>query len=117
MQLQQHGFTVYIDLDGYANPWQLFNGYRPDVVIFKGGKITVVELTICFETNVIKSREFKKNKYSTLNKNVTVEVSDFNLILLEITTLGFYAKQKVLEKMILVLIMWILTRYLSVSSN
>ena len=52
-----------------------------------------------------------------LNKNITVEVSDFNLILLEITTLAFYAKQKVLEKLILVLFMWILTRSLSVSSN
>ena len=115
MQLQQHGFTLYIDRDGYANLGRLFNGYRPDMVIFKGG--TVVELTICFETNFIKSREYKRNKYSMLNKNVTVEVSDFNLILLEITTLGFYAKQKVLGKLMLVLFMRILTRSLSVSSN
>ena len=42
MQLQQHGFTLYIDRDGYGNPGRIFNGYRPDVVIFKGGKITVV---------------------------------------------------------------------------
>ena len=77
MQLHQHCFTLYIDFDGYASPGQLFNGYRPDVAIFKGRKITVVELTICFEMNVIKSREYKKNKYSRMNKNVTVKAQVF----------------------------------------
>ena len=51
MQIQQHGFTLYIDLDGYANPGQLFDGYRPDVLKWKR---TLLESREYKRTNILR---------------------------------------------------------------
>ena len=99
MQLQQHGYELYIDIDGYSNPSQLFNSFRPDAVIRKGDHFVVLELTVCFETN-IKSRDYKKSKYLSLKDDINVNVNKFDLITLEITTLGFYAENKTLNKIL-----------------
>ena len=80
MQLQQHGYELYIDIDGYSNPSQLFNSFRPDAVIRKGDDFIVPELTVCFETNIIKSRDYKKSKYVSLKDDINVNVSKFDLI-------------------------------------
>ena len=100
MQLQQHGYELYIDIDGYSNPSQLFNSFRPDAVIRIGDDFVVLELTVCFETYIIKSRDYNKSKYVSLKDDINVNVNKFDLITLEITTLGFCAENKTLNKIL-----------------
>ena len=40
---------------------------RPDLILLDDSKIAVLELTICHEKNILKSRSFKMNKYKDTN--------------------------------------------------
>src|SRR6266516_4904424 len=69
----------------------LFNGLRPDLAIVFPSKIIVGEWTVCHETNVIKSREYKLNKYTNLND---ARASEFrcrpvSVHTVEVSSLGF----------------------------
>ena len=83
------GYLIYADIEGYANPGSLFRSVRPDIVIVKDKKYFIIELTVCFETNLIKSHEYKIDKY----KNIKVEVMDKNVTVemyaVEFSCLGF----------------------------
>ena len=48
----------------------LFNNYRPDIAIVDSNSICTLELTVCHETNVLSSRDYKRDKY----KNIAVFV-------------------------------------------
>ena len=100
MQLQQYGYKIFIDLDGYSSPSSLFKSCRPDVVLLKDDEITVIELTVCFETNIEKSKQYKLEKYKHLENDLQKPIRSFTLITVEITTLGFYKKHKSLVKLL-----------------
>ena len=58
----------------YNTTSHLFTTQHPDIAILDGDEMTVIELTICFETNTLKSKEytfFYKNK---LYKNSDAEI-------------------------------------------
>ena len=38
------------------------------IAVKKGNDLTTIELTCCFETNLVKSNKFKKEKYDRLDK-------------------------------------------------
>ena len=65
---------------------------RPDIVILEKRPITTIELTCPFETNFNKSHEFKARRYNNLRNALITPRAQFNLILLEISTLGFAGK-------------------------
>ena len=50
----------------YNTTSQLFTTQRPDIAILDGDQMTVIELTICFETDATKSRECKIKRYKDL---------------------------------------------------
>ena len=55
-QLVGKGYEVYADLEGYTTTNVFFDGnVRPDIAVKKGNDLTTIELTCCFETNIIKS--------------------------------------------------------------
>ena len=56
---------IYCDCNKfqYNTISQLFTSQRPDIVILDGDEMIVIELTICFETNTLKSREYKIKRY------------------------------------------------------
>ena len=85
--------SLYCDLKvpGARPVCDLFNGFRPDLAIVSQTRIIVGELTVCHETNMQQSRDYKLQKYSNLEaarsgefKNHAVRVHTF-----EISTLGF----------------------------
>ena len=96
---------LYADIDGYDNPATLFkrryqsietnmdnnlrHRARPDTVLKNDNKIIAIELTCPYETNTEKSREFKKRRYENFKNELITPTSNFKLILLEITSLGF----------------------------
>ena len=43
---------------------------RPDFVLYDKSSLSVLELTVCHETNLLKSRELKLNKYKDVNNHL-----------------------------------------------
>ena len=56
---------------------------RPDIVVIKDKECKVLELTVGFETNILKNSERKKKKYTDLirrlNKDYDVEYVDLSM--------------------------------------
>jgi hypothetical protein len=101
LELLAHWFTdnvnkdtsVYVDLpcSSFKQTIDLFTTYRPDIVLVRNNKALVIELTVCHETNLNTSRDYKRGKYKDIAKYKTVLIKDHGVFLstLEITTLGF----------------------------
>lgn len=64
---------------------------RPDLVVQLNSSITVIELTICHETNLLKSKNFKLNKYHNIAALLKVKnpKPSLRLLTVEVSTLGF----------------------------
>ena len=45
---------------------------RPDIILYDRSSIAVLELTVCHETNLNKSREYKLSKYEDANKHLHI---------------------------------------------
>ena len=74
------------------SPSKIFRNFRPDIaLISNSGTIFVWELTICHETNICHSREFKKNKYAQLSGDLHPAFSTHSITLetIEVSSLGF----------------------------
>ena len=85
--------SLYCDLkvSGTRSICDLFNTLRPDLAIVSPTKIVVGELTVCHETNLQQSRDYKLQKYSNLE---AVRASEFRsrtvlVHTIEVSTLGF----------------------------
>ena len=55
----------------------------------KDKDIIVIELTICYEANTQKANDYKRNKYSDLRNDITLQCDNLRLVFLEVTSLGF----------------------------
>ena len=81
----------------YTNTSALFTNQRPDIAIQENNHITVIELTICFETNTKKSRDYKAQRYANLSDQLKLRNAKLSLVLLEFTTLGFIGKESLTQ--------------------
>ena len=71
---QVDGFDIFVDLLGYENPADIFHDpVRPDSVLKRNGHIIVTELTYCFETNLVHSRNLKLKNIKILKYIVKLE--------------------------------------------
>jgi hypothetical protein len=65
---------------------------RPDLILYDGGdNIFVLELSVCHESNLQKTRLYKQNKYVNISQNLTSKFSicAVELYTLEVSVLGF----------------------------
>ena len=90
--LENIGFSLYADLEGFQSPSEFFNGPRPDIIVQEGNELHVIELSCCYESNFVNTREYKVKRYHDLkkfrvNKNFTI-----NTMFVEVSTLGFLPK-------------------------
>ena len=69
------------------------SGSRPDLIFETSNTYYAIELTVCFETNLISSREYKMNKYKNFENDLRYKNKDFQLIFLEFSALGFYSRE------------------------
>jgi len=85
--------NLYCDLAivGTRHISDLFNGVRPDLAIVNSSRIDVCELTVCHETNLKSSRNYKINKYANISsaKSSLVQTHSVNVYTVEVSTLGF----------------------------
>ena len=91
----QNSIELYVDCEktDYRCTSDLFESLRPDIVVIVGNKVIVIELTVCFETNTEKSRNYKQDRYKSLKDQLLIACEEFELIFIEFTTLGFISKQ------------------------
>ena len=82
----------------HGYPWhplvpldRLFGTLRPDIAIVHEGTIFVLELTVCHESNIEKSRRYKQDKYKLLRTNLleSHQLLSIKLFTVEVTTFGF----------------------------
>ena len=64
------GNVLHVDLDDSKHRpiTEIFTSLRPDIVIVGHSSISAMELTICHETNLQKSKQYKTDKYAALSK-------------------------------------------------
>ena len=88
---------LYCDLAliGVKHISDLFVGCRPDLAIVSSNRISVCELTVCHETNLTASRDYKINKYANLASSRSSLVSQLpvRVYTIELSTLGFVAAE------------------------
>ena len=85
-------FQLYVDLPTgqFMQCSDLFIGFRPDMVFVNKHTAFVLELTICHETNLVASRNYKLNKYKDLI-NARAEIiknHDICVMTCELSVLG-----------------------------
>ena len=83
--------SIYADIPGFEPLSVLFQSLRPDIAIVKAKVIYICELTVCHESNMIKSREYKLSKYNNINHNLRNIYKDHSIVTtsLEVSVLGF----------------------------
>ena len=62
--LENIEFELFAVLAGFKNPEILFNGPRSEIVVKNVNKLTVIELSCCHKTNFVKTRNYKRKRYS-----------------------------------------------------
>lgn len=84
--------TVYCDLPGDPNEvTDLFHNRRPDIAIMNDSSVNTLELTICHESNLVLSKQYKTEKYENLSDftNVICSNKSISCFTIEISSLGF----------------------------
>ena len=84
--------NVFADIEGFPDPSQFFKSSRPDIIVQVGNILNIIELTICFETNIVKSREYKQLKYKDLRNDLINMELETKLFTVEISVIGFMSK-------------------------
>ena len=88
-------YTVCVDLDTVPqNCWiseVLYENVRPDLLLFNNSKIIILELTVCHESNLQKSKIYKQNKYADIKNFLQPKFRKHSvrLFTFEISVLGF----------------------------
>ena len=83
--------TIYADLPNKKPINLIFKTLRPDLVIRSDHRLTVIELTVCHETNFKSAKERKTSKYGNLSDNLNSDFTKLvvNVVTVEISVLGF----------------------------
>ena len=74
---------LYGDIEEYPNPASLFHNFRPDIVVVKDNVLFGLELLICFETNLLQSRDYKIRKYEKLEVDLINNELNMNLYFID----------------------------------
>ena len=66
---------------------------RPDLVLFDD-RLLVLELSVCHETNLLKTRSYKQSKYVNISDHLTSEFSNYDvkLFTIEVSVFGFISE-------------------------
>ena len=56
-EFENAGVKLHAGLISFKTPTELFNRLIPDIVLVRNDKLSLIELTCCFETNFAKSRK------------------------------------------------------------
>jgi hypothetical protein len=82
---------LYADISGFAPLENLFSSLRPDIAVVLKDAVYLCELTVCHETNLCKSRDYKRHKYAAIRLNLNDVHNHYavKLYTVELSVLGF----------------------------
>jgi hypothetical protein len=87
------GVEIYTDLHcaNTKHISDLFSNLKPDLALRSGSRVGILELTVCHESNLVASRNYKLTKYSTIAQYRSQQIKNIPVTLAtwETTTLGF----------------------------
>src|SRR5260221_1772544 len=81
--------VLHADISGFEPLSSIFVNLRPDIAVISKKVIYLLELTICHETHLEKSRKYKRDKYANIKDNLQSEFAD-HLIELETIELSAF---------------------------
>ena len=88
--LMKNGNKLYADLIGFESTSSLFESSRPDAcIVTANGEVLPPELTVCYELNFEKARNYKKKRYRDPRKDLKANCTEFEISFIEISALGF----------------------------
>ena len=92
--------SLYVDVSSvdYSSIDHVFEPVcRPDLVLVRKSNVYVMELTVCHESDLLKPKLYKTNKYWDIKNHIKPEYAHFNIDLftIEIYVLGFIADCRV----------------------
>ena len=93
---------LYVDLVGFCSPSEVTgDSKRPDMLIVRpDGTLYLVELTVCYETNMPKNAQIKSNRYETTIEHLKSSFTCIKFVNLVVSALGiFYKDSKTLITM------------------
>ena len=90
--LERCSYTIYVDILGYKDPSELFRNLRPNIVLLKCDSLVSIELTCCFEINLINSRNCKIDRYCNLEEDCNLNVKSQKIVRRSIV-IGFLIKK------------------------
>ena len=84
---------IFVDLavENSTESANIFQRLRPDLLVYDLNSVCAYELTICHETNLQKSKEYKREKYRSLSEDLTpaFRLKPVLYFSLEVSVLGF----------------------------
>jgi len=88
-----------IDLPNFNNNSvrDIFKSLRPDITIMNpAGQLSVWELTICHESNLVNSKAYKQAKYKNLARDLTTQYASYKVEVetIEISSLGIVSDER-----------------------
>ena len=88
--------SVHCDIDGYASPSILTGDRkRPDIVVKHGNDLSILELTVGFETNLTKNTMRKNFTYADLIQNHLKGYGNINYLNLSMSACGAVTKDAI----------------------
>ena len=85
--------NVYADLSSFASPCIVTGDQeRPDIVLVQQKVVTIIELTIGFETNMEGNSARKREKYKSLKASLMLTYDEVNYVNVSMGACGFIEK-------------------------
>ena len=93
--------SLYCDIPGFSSP-SIVTGerYRPDMIIRKGNILWLIELTIGFETNILKNLQRKREHYRILIDDLKNRYEKVNFVNLSLGACGVFGKDSNLDSLL-----------------
>ena len=85
---------LYVDLEGFRSPSEVTgDSKRPDMLIVRpDGTLYLVQLTVCYETNMPKNAQIKSNRYETTIEHLKSSFTCVKFVNLVVSALGIFYK-------------------------
>ena len=85
---------LYVDLEGFRSPSEVTgDSKKPDMLIVRpDGTLYLVELTVCYETNMPKNAQIKSNRYETTIEHLKSSFTCVKFVNLVVSALGIFYK-------------------------
>jgi hypothetical protein len=96
------GAMLHADIDGFEPLGSLFNSLCPDIAVIINRTVYLCELTVCHETNELKSREYKRNKCASIQHDLTDKFKHYSVKLetIECSVFGFMSDCSTFTKLV-----------------